>query len=168
MNILTFVLAFVVQGVCALPIPLNGTWKQTYSNVYVQSTTEIDWKCIKVYVKTHDSDSTMTFHKTASLHGGPMMVTTPTFEAHIVKDTFIYKQKTYDVHPYSNDTYVITGKDNPSMFVWTRDDGGKINNDESAPVDVPRLTAFLNKLGHMDTVSKYRDIVQTYDDASCV
>jgi hypothetical protein len=170
MNIVAIVLALLVQGMCALPIPLDGTWKQTYSNVYVQSTTEIDWHCIQVFVTMTDPAATqMTFYKKASLHGGPIMVTTPTYEAHLVNDTFTLREKNYDIHPYSNDTYVITGKDDPSMFVWTREDDSSDDNDEQAPIDVPRLTAFIKKLG-IEThtpIGNYGKIVQTYDSNTC-
>lgn len=143
---------------------LNGTWKQLYSNQYVQLTTEIDWKCIQVYVSVNDDSREMTFYKKAKLHGGPQDVVTPNVHARLYNNQTKYKvssnNKTYDIHPYSNDTVVITGVNDPSFYVWQLSDE---DDDDDDVVDVPRLVVFVNKLGLRE-----QTYIKTYDKTTCV
>ena len=129
----------------AAAISLQGHWNQLYSNKYVQLTTEIDWKCIHVYVNVSESSKEMTYYKKASLHGGPQTVTTPEVHAHLHNDAtkFTVSDKNYDVHPYSKNTVIITGEDHPSFYVWQSSSEEK--NDD--PVDIPRLMVFVKQLG---------------------
>ena len=153
----------------AMPRTFTGTWNQVYSNNYVQTTTEIDWKCIKVYTYL-DKNTDLAIFKVAHLHGGPQVVVTPVVSADLRDNKITVKgnprasnspvkiDSTYDIHPYSNDTVVITGDNNPALYVWTRE-----GSDEE-PVDIPRLLAFADKLGfqlHKD------QIVPTYNRTTC-
>ena len=150
----------------AAPTSLSGTWKQVFSNRYVQSTSEMDWRCIKAYAMVTDKHAYI--HKLARLHGGPQIVVTPIFTAHVddgkmtmqhsLIETPVKKDSVYDIHAFTNDTIVITGEDNPALFVWTRD------GSEEDPVDIPRLLAFVDKIGFKLNEA---DIVQTYDKDTC-
>lgn len=154
------------EGVTASMIDMNGTWNQLYSNQYVQLTTEIDWKCIKVYVSTNDTSNEMTFFKKASLHGGPQYVVTPKVHAKLYNDPTKYKvcstNKTYDIHHYSNATVVITGKNDPSLYVWQRVSEDDDDDDDDPVVDVPRLVVFVKKLGMREQI-----YVKTYNKTTC-
>jgi hypothetical protein len=156
-----------VAWAAASTTPLAGTWKQIFSNKYVQSTMEMDWRCIKAYAMV--TDQYVFIHKIARLHGGSQIVVTPITTAHIDDNkvtvahptiqTPVKKDTVYDIHEYSNDTIVITGEDNPALFVWTRDG----SHDED-PVDIPRLMAFVDKIGFKLNET---DIVKTYDKDTC-
>lgn len=155
-------LSMLVTGTTGV---MNGTWKQLYSNQYVQLTTEIDWKCITVYVSVNDDGSNeMTFYKKAKLHGGPQDVVTPKVHAHLYNNQTKYKvsstNKTYDIHPYSNGTVVITGKNDPSFYVWQR---SQDDDDDDDVVDVPRLVVFVKKLGVRE-----QTYIKTYDKTTCL
>ena len=157
-------------------IQINGTWNQRFSSMYVQSTTEGDWRCIKVNV-TVDDQNRVSWYKTAHLHGGPLTVTTDTRYAQLhgdkvtvkthvdalrLKDTKVMMKTTsvYDVHSYSNQTLVITGEDDPALYVWTKE-----GYDEG--IDVPRLHAYLQELGFIVKDDEYNFIVETYDNSKC-
>lgn len=145
---------------------LHGTFYQTYSNMYVQSTTEIDWKCIKVYVDSLENPPRIVFHKTASLHGGPLNVTTPTVEAKILDNAFSIPSsgltKIYDIHDYSTNTLVITGRDTPALYVWNRQ-----GSHDDEPVDIPRLLVYMHDIDFRVHDPFYSKIVLTYDDEQC-
>lgn len=108
--------------------------------------------------------------KVAHLHGGPQVVVTPTVTADLRNDKITVKgnprspntpvkvDSMYDVHTYSNDTMVITGDNNPALYVWTRE-----GSDEE-PVDIPRLLAFVDNLGFQLNKDQ---IVPTYDKTTC-
>jgi hypothetical protein len=146
---------------------LSGTWKQVFSNRYVQSTSEMDWRCIKAYAMV--TDKHVFVHKLARHHGGPQIVGTPSLTAqidggkmtrqHSLIETPVKKDSVYDIHAFSNDTIVITGEDNPALFVWTRD-----GSRDPDPVDIPRHMAFVDKIGFKVNET---DIVQTYDENTC-
>lgn len=148
-----------------------GVYDQVYSNAYVQSTTEMDWKCIQVYVyvnTTRDDSTTAVFvHKTAHLHGGPQIVTTPVIETKVANNSMTITSKAtkvtkaYDIHDYSNDTMVITGRDDPALYVWTR------QGSREDPVDIPRLLVYVQDLGFHVKDPIYSKIVSTYDKETC-
>jgi hypothetical protein len=149
---------------------LNGTWHETYSNNYVQTTSQVDWKCVVVHVRV-DDDGDMTLQKTASLHGGPINMTSPLVRTKLQGNTFatptsFRSSVTYDVHPYDNRTVVITGEEVPAMYVWTRPPESD-DEDDYDPVDVPRILAFAEKLGFHSSDRYYNEMVQTYDARSC-
>ena len=147
---------------------LTGTWHQVYSNKYVGSTTEMDWKCIKVHA--HTQGAQLSIYKVANLHGGPQTIITPLVKAHLDKNKIIMHENarssaspvkqdvTYDVHTYSNDTVIITGEDNPALFVWTRE------GSQEEPVNIPRLMAFVDTIGFQLNADQ---IVPTYNKATC-
>ena len=146
---------------------LSGTWRQIYSNAYVQTTREVDWRCIKAYVI--ENETGVYIHKIARLHGGPATVVTPVFAVrvkdnkmtvhHTSVETPVKRDTLYDIHEFSNDTVIITGEDNPALYVWTRDG----SRDEGG-VDIPRLMAFVDKIGFKLNAT---DIVPTYDKNAC-
>lgn len=145
------------------PVMTSGTYNQLYTNSYVDATTEIDWKCTKVHVTItkppNDNDARhIAFHKTANLHGGPQQVRTPTVSGSIEGNTLTLDTSVLDIHPYDNDTVVLTGTTNPSFYVWTRS-----ANTSSEPADIPRMMAFANKLGLSAPVK----LVQTYNHTVC-
>lgn len=154
--------------VVAKPISLNGTWLQLYSNGYVQSTSEIDWRCVRVQALVDGSD--LSIQKTASLHGGPISVTSPLIHARLLDDnkfavpTSLRSSVTYDVHVYDNNTVVITAEQTPALYVWTR----PFPADDDDPIDVPRLAAFTQRIGFESNDPYYNRIVQTYNNTQCI
>lgn len=97
--LMTFVFAPVVCGF------LDGRWIQAYSNYYVQQTSEIDWKCVTVQV----NDTAVT--KRYLEHGDPAL------HREVVRDNYFA-----DVFlKYTTDDYsILTGKDDKTLLVWTR------------------------------------------------
>lgn len=175
-------LAFLGLLVAASALPaktmMNGTWLQLFSNNYVQTTTEVDWKCITVHVDTfvHDENRFVLF-KTAKLHGGPQMVITPVVQGTwegtsddapsftLTTATSLTSTQTgYDVHRYNNHTLVITGKTKPALYVWTR---GRGRGDDAEPVDIPRLMTYIQDLGVQTNDTHYNNMLQTYNDTDC-
>ena len=84
---------------------LDGLWTQAYSNYYVQETSEIDWKCVTVQV--NDTAVTKRYFE----HGDPAL------HREVVRDNYfselLLKHATKD---YS----ILTGTDNKTLLVWTR------------------------------------------------
>lgn len=150
---------------------ITGIYRQTHSNMYVQYTTEIDWKCVQVHVKVDDNATDLEIYKQARLHGGPVTVTTPVQKALLGSNKFTVvvehnsvppvNVRSYDIHPYSNDTYVITGEDTPSLYVW------QLADSTEEPVDIARLQTFLKKIGFDIPDPHYRNITATYDPSTC-
>jgi len=64
---------FIILSACVstaavlTPSMLNHTWTQVYSTYYIQSSSEIDWKCVKAFITV--SNSTIAIKKKALLHG---------------------------------------------------------------------------------------------------
>jgi len=161
---------FGTSSACAAaPNVISGSWKQLYSNNYVQLTTEIDWRCIKAYAFQSENETEVYIHKLARLHGGMQIVITPILTAHVEDNQLTIQRPTdpspvkedrvYDIHEYSNDTLVITGEDNPALFVWRRDGSLEKNS-----IDIPRLMAFAADIGFK---VRETDIVNTYDKNEC-
>ncbi len=144
-------------------LDLAGSYRQTYSNLYVQYTTEIDWKCVTVHATVGDAAHRLEIYKKARLHGGPVTITTPVQQASMGPSNFTvaHPKRTYDVHAFVNDTVVVTGVETPSLYVWQR------SNSSEEPVDIPRLAAFLDSI-HFDVPdTTYRKITATYDVHTC-
>ncbi len=171
------VLFFVVSVVSSESAPLltTGTYNQLYTNAYVDSTTEIDWKCTQVHVTVHDDNHgvRVVYHKTAQLHGGPQTVKTPTFAGRLIGGTLTSNASEWDLHSYNPETLVLTGTTNPSMYVWTRSTSSSESESESEsesdsgnsgePADIPRLMVFVTKLGLRAPLR----LVPTYNDTAC-
>ena len=149
---------------------IEGAYHQTHSNMYVQYTTEIDWKCVKVHANV-DNDTTLSLQKQARLHGGPVTVMTPIQTAVLGpnKSNFTvetphssrFPRQTYDLHWYTNDTVVVTGEETPALFVWQR------ANTTEEPVDIARLETFLAEIPFDVPDPIYRKIASTYDRSTC-
>jgi hypothetical protein len=87
---------------------LKGSWIQIYSNYYVQTTSEIDWKCVTINL-TPINESLVKINKTASLHG--------------ISSNIISKETKYSVTLNANDTVLTSGKQVLSIRKWgSRDD----------------------------------------------
>lgn len=159
--------AFLLAPAAALS--LTGAYRQTHSNMYVQYTTEVDWKCVTVHVTADDDAMTLDVYKKARLHGGPVTVITPVQRALLGNNKFTvttplsskFTRQTYDVHTFVNDTLVITGEETPSLYVWQR------ANSSAEPVDIPRLLAFLRNISFDVPDATYREITPTYDVNTC-
>ena len=153
----------------AQPQSLTGAYLQTYSNMYVQYTTEIDWKCIKVFVSEDKDARFIDIYKEARLHGGPVKVTTPIQRAVLGNANFTvemplssrFPRQSYGTHWFTNDTLVITGEEVPALYVWQR------HNSTEEPADIPRLVEFLDKIPFDVPDKTYREIVSTYNSSSC-
>lgn len=156
--IVSLLLPFLARG-----LSLAGSYRQTHSNLYVQYTTEIDWKCITVHATADDASNILEIYKKARLHGGPITVTTPVQKALLGPSNFTvaHPQLTYDVHAFVNDTVVVTGVETPSLYVWQR------SNSSAEPVDIPRLTAFLTNIKFEVPDTTYKKIVSTYNVSTC-
>lgn len=126
MNIFSRVFGLILllaPTVTATLRPYEGRWDQVYSNYYIQSTSEIDWKCITVDLNLTDDDNKILMSKTASLHGGPIFIRTiNTTIAEVTSNVWqmgkipFILRKTDDERSY----LVLTGLDNLSLFVWAR------------------------------------------------
>ncbi len=117
-------------------VALNGTWKQVLTNYYVQTTTEIDWTCTRVLFYT--VNETLMMSKHAYIHD-PLLnntVTLPGVPVTLNDTSALINNVTYDVRVANEDMLFVTGRDEPSLFVWTldiskfySDDLGNVLND---------------------------------------
>lgn len=136
---------------------INGSWKQLYTNVHVDTTREIGWRCVSVDVNINKNEAKIQRH--ASLHGGSETIdavamvrfdeSNLVFEKNIFTGPALRVQLSYNLHQCDNATWVVTGQDDGSAYVWT---------DGSEPVDIPRL---------LQLVGPYGPLVLTYDDSCC-
>jgi hypothetical protein len=109
----------------------HGTWLQPLSNYYVQTTSEVDWKCVEAtFYKDHGQ---LFMVKTAVLHDietGNNVSSVPVevnFDADNNTMTLSIPggssslDDVYDIREASEHLIVVTGRDSPSVFVWTTD-----------------------------------------------
>ena len=120
-------LAFILLALPVMGIH-NGIWIQSMSNYYVQSTSEIDWKCVLVQI-TEPGDGTFLINKTALMHspvdGVPVETPAATFVLNtdastLVQRTGLRRSSHFQVREDTPDTLILTGLDDPSAYVWTR------------------------------------------------
>lgn len=154
----------------AATVTLHGKWNQLFSNLYVYRTSEVDWKCVRVFVDVNGS--TMSFYKRASLHGGPVDVTTPVLHTTLMNDKFAVPTSfrssiTFNVHPYNNHTVIVTGEEVPALYAWVRPDAVDRDNDDDQVLDVPRLLAFVKHIGFASRDPSDDVLVETYDRKAC-
>lgn len=160
-------IAFLLAPTAA--VSLTGSYRQTHSNMYVQYTSEIDWKCVKVHATADDDNMVLDLYKEAKLHGGPVTVVTPVQRAILTKDKFTvatpmsskFTRQSYDLHWYDNDTLVVTGEQTPALYVWQR------ANSSAEPADIARITAYLRNISFDVPDPTYREIKPTYDVKTC-
>lgn len=111
-------------GACAVSaaVDLSGEWYQTFSSHLVQSTFEIDWKCVRVSVHPVEEESgKYEVSSTARLHGGPVVYHSPPTTYELVNDKLVSGPLSYDVHSLSNgSTLVLTNEFQPLVFVLER------------------------------------------------
>lgn len=108
---------------------LAGNWSQVVSNYYVQSTTEVDWKCVTVHVDVQDPAS-IAVAKTAFLHSPKYgrLYTTPTQIYSMTEDTLVTRvpgeslrrSRSYLIRSASADLVVLTGIEDPAVYVWSK------------------------------------------------
>ena len=161
---------------------LAGTWRQAYSNAYVQATAEIDWGCVEVDIEVPDEAAgQLVLRKRALLHGGPQNVTTPAFPARladghklvfpsaatVVVHTLrgapvsIKADRVFDLHSYDNDTLVVTGANDPALLVWTK---GAAAAQSPSKADIE---AYVQALGFRPEDPDYATVSPTYNATAC-
>ena len=133
-------LVATVAAVAAVAVDLrtiSGPWMQAYSDYYVQSSSEIDWKCVGAEFVVHN-ETLLTLNKHARLHGllrsnvnSSKNYTVVTTEDHRVflknGNTTL---RTYFPIP---DCIVFISMNNLTLFVMTRDyDQFMMNNNNEA------------------------------------
>jgi hypothetical protein len=109
-----------IAGMCAGFTP-DGTWVQPLSNYYVQTTSEVDWKCVRVNFTTEGGITSMT--KRAYLHDMTIGQQTTTVPVSVAFDTetmtmILGGQEVFDLRQYTEQLIVVTGRESPSLFVW--------------------------------------------------
>jgi hypothetical protein len=164
---LLLLLQYLTSALALTTADLTGTWHQVYSNAYIQATTEIDWHCVRVDI-AEGGDGEVVVVKQASLHGGPQNVTTPAFRARLVDGhrlapavavSNLRGAAAFDLHPYPNDTLVVTGVAEPALFVWTRE--GK-----PAP-PAGDVEVFAKDLGFLPVDPAYALVGTAYNATAC-
>lgn len=150
----------------APPQNLTGDWFQVWSDHYVQSTTEIDWKCVVARME-ESLEGGWELTKHARLHSvvGPR-VTTPTTrmvwkeaeaEFEVRSKAATAATTTYRLRELTPDAWVLTGNEDPSLYVFTKD-VDTFWKDKEVP-----LLAQLDAWGYTD---KYKTPLRSYD-AEC-
>ena len=129
------VLSSVFMSACSLnATKFLGDWQQSYSDAYVQTTSEVDWKCVEVHVeKANGNDTVLGVSKTAYLHRIPSL--TPFFrtEKTTVNTTLRVKEDdtlevsdgsflphSLEVRILEDDMVVLTGIELPTLYIWTK------------------------------------------------
>jgi hypothetical protein len=115
----------------ASPLP-SGTFFQVVSNRFVQSTSEIDWACVTVHIVGDDWGQTWVT-KSAFLQddgmSGVILHTVPSLAeagdnqtvSLTHRDVLGFVTTVYDARSISDRLIVVTGREDPSLFVWVRD-----------------------------------------------
>lgn len=118
----------------------SGTWIQAYSNAYVQTTSEVDWRCVTVDVALDRDEGTLLLTKHASLHGGPTNVSSYPMEMDFpvqADDVVILtpvgaqgprlrgkslSSRHYQIRTETPELVILTGLDDgaPAVYVWIR------------------------------------------------
>lgn len=133
-KVLTGLLALVPLVMSSLTIDhLRGPWVQTYSDYFVQMTTEIDWHCVRVnftdpVTQSMYLEGSLVVTKDALLHSpldGPRVTSPPkivSVDAEGSTMTLWVNEAsvTYDVRMAEDDLVVVTGATDPSVYVWTK------------------------------------------------
>lgn len=108
---------------------LKGEWIQIYSNYFVQSTTEIDWKCVRISIAGNNNALNVTTK--AFVHGIPSedISILHTYNVSTASDntTILTNQKeklrirkSGLLEENNLDYVVLTPANNISLYVWTR------------------------------------------------
>lgn len=152
-------------------LPIEGSWYQIYSNFYVQSTSEIDYRCVTVranQTKTGD----IIIQKQALEHGNSRLplnwsqfysVLWQTEDHTVLDDNLVLVPSSNNsaltvpiwVRHAESDYIIWTGKDNKTLFVWSH----SIDN-----LSNPKI---LTKLAELDFTGRYKLPVPSYS-ASCM
>lgn len=127
------VVMMALAGVVAGGFSPHGTWVQPLSNYYVQTTSEIDWKCVKAdFYREHGN---LYLVKTAYLHDpstGSNVTTVPalvTFDT--ANSTMTLSSDVLDIRYASEHIVVVTGRTTPSVYVWTTNLERYLREDEA-------------------------------------
>lgn len=121
---------------------IHNDYVQVYSNYYVQSTIEVDWKCIRVGV-TRDQEN-LNVTKNGYLHGiygSPVQSSTSynitNEKLHSDKDTLVLRVE-------NKDYLLLTGTNNLTLYVWAKDYDRFMNNHNT---DVQQYLKSINFTG---------------------
>jgi hypothetical protein len=157
-------LGFCLLGLAsaARELALAQDWFQAYSDYYIQSTQEIDWKCVTVQVNQTDDPGVFTFVKHGALHGGTRPVTSLIYTAVLAGPVATISnpnaQAIYDIKELTEDLAVFTSSTDESLFVWT-------TNPDGIP-DEQKLY-LLNQLESWGFSSGYKEPMESYDFEAC-
>lgn len=110
----------------------HAHWIQIYSNYYVQSTTQIDWKCVTVDTRLADGVVNVSTH--ALVHGLPTDKVTVTSVFNVStegnttqlinkKEHLLVRDVTYKADDHGDehaiiDYAILTASNNMSLYVW--------------------------------------------------
>lgn len=133
---------------------LSGKWIQVLSNKYVQETTEINWSCVtaEFQPRPSTSNSFQEFILVKRAFVYPANNVTVTCQ-HLIWDDFELRifhpisqtqaSKCYQIRELTNNILVMTGEDEPSLYVYTR------NLQEYKKKDESRIVKYLKVLGYI-------------------
>jgi hypothetical protein len=100
------------------------------TDYYVQTTSEVDWKCVTVSL-TEPEPGVLTMVKSARLHSASDGVTVDSYPAnYTIKDDHLVpyppestrRNRSFLIREAGPDLVVLTGRDDPSVYVWTSRD----------------------------------------------
>jgi hypothetical protein len=138
-----FAAVFILAGAAAAPATaapatattasvLAGNWTQVLSNYYVQTTTEIDWKCVRVHV-VESIPGRLTLYKSAVQHSAVDGVPVHAYPVNMTLEDQTYlvpyprqflrrpgDPPSLHIRRADRDLAVLTGRNDISLYVWTR------------------------------------------------
>ena len=133
MKFLKAIITIIITTAAAAAIPdISGPWTQAYSDYYVQTTAEIDWKCIDTNINIVN-DTSLVIHKHARLHG-LLRSNVNTFKNYTIVTTgdnrVFLKNGNTTLHLYFPipDCIILISMNNLTLFVMTRDYTGFMRN----------------------------------------
>jgi len=116
-------LLFLILNVCCHSFDISklvgDDWIQVYSNRYVQESTEVGWKCVKVNISSHHND-TLFISKSALLENNTPISSNLTL---VPNSTTLFKSNENEIYQLRdcNENYILwTLNDDMSLFIWTR------------------------------------------------
>ena len=142
---------------------LEGDYIQVYSNYFIQSSSEIDWKCVTIHFTMPSGNVYINSTKTAFLHGrndeivsvkknfridqiNDQVYLRSKTESLIVRDAFVERKPNY---------FVLTGVNNITLYVIAQNvtDFMANHNDD-----------VVNSLKNWDFVGAYKSLRPSYDE----
>jgi len=152
-----------MQAIQNQTLYLEGDYVQVYSNYFIQSTSEIDWKCVQIYFTMPNGGPYINSTKTAYLHGrtDEIVNVKKNYRVDVKNNNTYLRSKTESllirmIEPsYSDpDYFVASGVNNITLFVFAKNYTDFITNHNDN---------VLRNLISFDTTGAYKSLRPSFE-----